>query len=79
MPEAVSEKKKGPNKLKKRKKKPRMLAYINESCTGCAGAPVCITSKVTPSTTSNRTGGMQPIEAWPGILMCTPPPQPGPL
>lgn len=25
----------------RRKKKPKVLAYINESCTGCAGAPVC--------------------------------------
>ena len=27
----------------KRKKKPKVLAYITESCTGCAGAPVCQT------------------------------------
>ena len=26
---------------KRRKKKPKVLAYITESCTGCAGAPVC--------------------------------------
>ncbi len=26
-----------------RKKKPPLLAVINESCTGCAGSPVCIT------------------------------------
>jgi ferredoxin len=25
-----------------RKKKPRQLAVINESCTGCAGSPVCV-------------------------------------
>src|SRR3954464_11756683 len=25
-----------------RKKKPKILAQINESCTGCAGSPVCI-------------------------------------
>ena len=25
-----------------RKKKPKILAQINENCTGCAGAPVCI-------------------------------------
>ena len=33
---------KGPKKHKgRRKKKPAMLAYINEACTGCAGSPVC--------------------------------------
>jgi ferredoxin len=26
---------------KRRKKKPKVLAYITESCTGCAGSPVC--------------------------------------
>ena len=25
----------------RRKKKPKVMAYITESCTGCAGAPVC--------------------------------------
>ncbi|MCH8266978.1 MAG: 4Fe-4S dicluster domain-containing protein [Acidobacteria bacterium] len=25
-----------------RKKKPKILALINESCTGCAGSPVCV-------------------------------------
>ncbi len=25
----------------KRKKKPKVLAYITETCTGCAGSPVC--------------------------------------
>jgi ferredoxin len=25
----------------RRKKKPKVLAYITESCTGCAGSPVC--------------------------------------
>ncbi len=28
---------------KRRKKKPKVLAHITESCTGCAGAPVCQT------------------------------------
>jgi ferredoxin len=39
---ATAKAKSKPNKApKKRKKKPRMLAYITENCTGCAGAPVC--------------------------------------
>lgn len=25
----------------KRKRKPKILAWINDSCTGCAGSPVC--------------------------------------
>jgi ferredoxin len=25
-----------------RKKKPKILAQINENCTGCSGAPVCV-------------------------------------
>ena len=27
----------------KRKRKPKILAVINDACTGCAGAPICIT------------------------------------
>jgi ferredoxin len=26
-----------------RKRKPKILAVINDSCTGCAGAPICVT------------------------------------
>ena len=37
----ATEKKSGKPEKKRRKKKPRMLAYITESCTGCAGSPVC--------------------------------------
>ena len=31
-----------PKRTVARKRKPKMLAIINENCTGCAGAPVCI-------------------------------------
>ena len=27
----------------KRKRKPKILAIINDACTGCAGAPICVT------------------------------------
>ncbi len=30
-------------KVKVRSRKPKSLAWINESCTGCAGSPVCQT------------------------------------
>ena len=30
-------------KVKTRARKPKSLAWINESCTGCAGSPVCQT------------------------------------
>ena len=26
-----------------RKRKPKLMAVINEACTGCSGAPICIT------------------------------------
>ncbi len=26
-----------------RKRKPKLMAVINDSCTGCSGAPICIT------------------------------------
>ena len=26
-----------------RKRKPKILAVINDACTGCGGAPICIT------------------------------------
>ncbi len=38
MVQATTQKKTKPGR---RKKKPKVLAYIVESCTGCAGAPVC--------------------------------------
>ncbi|HZV02944.1 MAG TPA: 4Fe-4S ferredoxin, partial [Planctomycetota bacterium] len=28
-------------KTEKRKRKPKILAWINDNCTGCAGSPVC--------------------------------------
>lgn len=31
-----------PKKTAPRKRKPKQLAVINESCTGCSGSPVCI-------------------------------------
>jgi ferredoxin len=37
---AVGEKEK---RSVKRKRKPKILAVINDSCTGCSGAPICIT------------------------------------
>src|SRR2546427_6565781 len=38
MPEQATKPKTPPGR---RKKKPKILAYITEACTGCAGAPVC--------------------------------------
>ncbi len=37
---AVKEKAK---KTGQRKRKPKILAVINDACTGCGGAPICIT------------------------------------
>jgi len=37
---AVKEKAK---KTGQRKRKPKILAIINDACTGCGGAPICIT------------------------------------
>jgi ferredoxin len=37
---AVKEKAK---KTTQRKRKPNILAFINDACTGCGGSPVCIT------------------------------------
>lgn len=30
-------------KTAKRKRKPKILAVINDNCTGCSGSPVCVT------------------------------------
>lgn len=30
-------------KTDKRKRKPKILAVINDACTGCSGSPICIT------------------------------------
>ena len=30
-------------KTEKRKRKPKILAVINDACTGCSGAPICVT------------------------------------
>jgi ferredoxin len=37
---AVKEK---PKKTGQRKRKPNMLAVINDACTGCGGSPICMT------------------------------------
>jgi ferredoxin len=34
--------KKKPTTAGKRKRKPKEVAFINDSCTGCAGSPVCL-------------------------------------
>ncbi|PIQ99641.1 MAG: 4Fe-4S ferredoxin [Nitrospinae bacterium CG11_big_fil_rev_8_21_14_0_20_45_15] len=37
---AVKEK---PKKTGQRKRKPKILAVINDACTGCGGSPICVT------------------------------------
>ena len=37
---AVAEKAK---RSEKRKRKPKILAIINDACTGCGGSPICVT------------------------------------
>jgi len=37
---AVKEK---PKKTGQRKRKPKILAIINDACTGCGGSPICVT------------------------------------
>ena len=37
---AVAEKAK---RSEKRKRKPKILAVINDACTGCGGSPICVT------------------------------------
>ena len=37
---AVAEKSK---RTEKRKRKPKILAIINDACTGCGGSPICVT------------------------------------
>ena len=37
---AVAEKTK---RSEKRKRKPKILAIINDACTGCGGSPICVT------------------------------------
>ncbi len=37
---AVAEQEK---RIQQRKRKPKLLAVINDACTGCSGAPICIT------------------------------------
>ena len=37
---AVAEKAK---RSEKRKRKPKILATINDACTGCGGSPICVT------------------------------------
>ena len=32
-----------PKKKEKRKRKPKILAVINDACTGCSGSPICVT------------------------------------
>lgn len=41
-PEVIKREPKSKGMTTKRKKVPRILAVINECCTGCAGSPACV-------------------------------------